>query len=152
MAVARVSTPGGSDLEAARAIQLQFSLTPLSVWRDGAATAILPDVFKPYGGDDPIADFRTIHAAMCENPPPHEDAALARQFGLIGIGPFAKQSLDELDAATLRGLARAITDGWILLGKLAKSGGNTKTVNHWAYGDYHWGRMAQVGDFLGRAF
>jgi hypothetical protein len=39
----------------------------------------------------------------------------------------------------------------LLLGKLAKSGGHTKTVNKWAYGDRNWGRMADAGDFLGRA-
>ena len=76
---------------------------------------------------------------------------MVRQFAQIGLGPFATLELDALDPATRRGLERALVDGWVLLGKLAKSGGNTKTVNTWAYGDRNWGRMAAAGDFLGRA-
>ena len=151
MAVARVSTPGGDDLAAARDIQQKFFLKPLSAWRDGAAFVDPPDVFKPFGKDDPLADFRTMNAAMRENPPPPSDAEMIRQFGRVGLGPYAKQELDALDAATRRGLARALVDGKVLLGKLAKSGGDTKVVNTWAYGDYNWGRMAAAGDILGRA-
>jgi hypothetical protein len=151
MAVARVSTPGGDDIAAAREIQQRFFVKPLSVWRDGAVLPIPPDVFKPFDAADPLADFRTMNVAMRENPPPPSDEVMIRQFGQIGLGPFAKLELDALDAATRRGLARALVDGHRLLGKLAKSGGNTKVVNNWAYGDRNWGRMAAAGDFLGRA-
>ncbi len=151
MAVARVSTPGGDDLEAAREIQQRFFVKSLSEWRDGVAPSDPPDVFKPFAPPDTLADFRTMNAAMRESPPPPSDASLVRQFGQIGLGPFATQELDALDAATRRGLARALVDGPLLLGKLAKAGGNTKVVNHWAYGDRNWGRMAAAGDFLGRA-
>lgn len=151
MAVARVSTPGGDDLAAARDIQQKFFVKPLSVWRDDAAVTDPPAVFKPFDSTHPFADFRTMNAAMRENPPPSSDTAMVKQFGRIGLGPFAQQELDALDAATKRGLERALLDGKLLLGKLAKSGGNTKVVNTWAYGDYNWGRMAAAGDILGRA-
>ncbi len=151
MAVARVSTPGGDDLAAAREIQQRFFVKPLSLWRDGVAPPELPDVFEPFDQRDPLADFRTMNAAMQENPPPADDDVLVRQFGQIGLGPFAMVSLDTLDAAMQRGLTRALSDGFLLLGKVAKGGGNTKVVNHWAYGDRHWGRMAAAGDLLGRA-
>ncbi len=157
MAVARVSTPGGSDLAAAHHIQRGFFVTPLSQWRDGAKPPELPDVLMPFDKDDkdgkpdPLADFRTMNAAMRENPPPTADDALMRQFAQVGLGPLATVPLDALDAATQRGLARALTDGFLLLGQVAKAGGNTKVVNHWAYGDRNWGRMAAAGDLLGRA-
>ena len=158
MAVARVSTPGGDDIAAAREIQQRFFVMPLSQWQGGAAPSAAPEApdapeaFKPFDkAADSLADFRTMNAAMRENPPPPQDEAIVRQFGQIGLGPFATQELDALDAATRRGLERALVDGWALLGKLAKSGGNTKTVNTWAYGDRNWGRMALAGDFLGRA-
>jgi len=44
-----------------------------------------------------------------------------------------------------------LKDGNTLLDKLADAGGDTKVVNNWFYGDKNWGRMAERGDFLGRA-
>ncbi len=44
-----------------------------------------------------------------------------------------------------------MTDGPKLLAKVALTGGNTKQVAGWFYGDRRWGRMAAAGDFLGRA-
>lgn len=88
---------------------------------------------------------------MRENPPPDRDEALMRQFAQVGLGPLATVALDDLDAATQRGLARALVDGPKLLAKVALSGGHTKQVAGWFYGDKHWGRMAAAGDFLGRA-
>jgi hypothetical protein len=151
MVVARVSTPGGDDIKAAREIQHRFFVKPLSVWQGGKHLPTTDQPVKPFSSTDPLGDFRTMNAAMRENPPPLKDEVMVRQFGQIGLGPFATLELDALDLATQRGLTRALKDGWLLLGKLAKSGGNTKTVNTWAYGDRNWGRMADAGDFLGRA-
>ena len=105
----------------------------------------------PAAPELPLADFRTMNAAMRENPPAPADEALMRQFAQVGLGPLAKGDLDQLDAATQRGLARALSDGPKLLAQVALSGGNTVQVDGWFYGDKHWGRMAPVGDFLGRA-
>ena len=74
-----------------------------------------------------------------------------RQFAQVGLGPLATTAIDDLDAATQRGLARALVDGPKLLAKVALTGGNTKQVDGWFYGDKNWGRMAAAGDFLGRA-
>ncbi len=149
--VARVSTPGGDDLPTARALQQSSWVKPLAAWRVGSAAVQLRDVLAPSAPDLPLADFRTMNAAMRENPPPTGDEALLRQFAQVGLGPLATVALDELDAATQRGLARALVDGPKLLSKVALSGGHTKRVAGWFYGDKHWGRMAVVGDFLGRA-
>jgi hypothetical protein len=149
--VARVSTPGGDDLAAARALQQASWVKPLSAWQSGQAGPALRDVLTPFPPTASLADFRTMNAAMSENPPPARDAALMRQFAQVGLGPLASSSIDDLDAATQRGLVRALEDGPKLLAKVALTGGNTKQVAGWFYGDRHWGRMAEAGDFLGRA-
>ncbi len=149
--VARVSTPGGADLPAARALQQQSWVKPLSIWQSGADTPEVREVLAPFAVTETLADFRTMSAAMRENPPPASDAALIRQFAQVGLGPMAETALDALDEATKRGLARALVDGPMLLEKVALTGGNTKQVDGWFYGDKNWGRMAAAGDFLGRA-
>lgn len=149
--VARVSSPGDDDLPAARALQQACWVKPLSAWRAGTATPEVREVMVPAAPTAPLADFRTMNAAMRENPPPARDQALMLQFAQVGLGPLAAVPLDELDAATQRGLARALADGPKLLARVAEAGGHTKVVNGWFYGDKHWGRMAEAGDFLGRA-
>jgi hypothetical protein len=151
--VARVYTSGGDDLVTARGIQSQFGLAPLSQWTSGKfIPSTRVDVLDPFPvTDDPLADFRTMNAAMRENPPPARDAALMREFARVGLGPEADVSLDDLDEHTRRGLRRALLDGDRLLDKLADAGGDTKVVNNWFFGDKNWGRMAERGDFLGRA-
>jgi hypothetical protein len=149
--VARVSTPGGDDLAEARALQQGNWVKPLSAWQTGRAVAAQRDVLAPFPATASLAGFRTMNAAMCENPPPAADAALMRQFAQVGLGPLAQTDIDDLDAATQRGLARALVDGPKLLAKVALTGGNTRQVAGWFYGDKHWGRMGAAGDFLGRA-
>ncbi len=149
--VARVSTPGGDDLNVARALQAQSWVKPLSIWLAGSITPEVRDVLIPLASSEPLADFHTMNLVMRENPPPDGDAALMRQFAQVGLGPLAQMPLNELDDATRRGLARALEDGPKLLEKVALTGGNTKQVNGWFYGDKNWGRMAAAGDFLGRA-
>lgn len=151
--VARVYTSGGDDLATAKGIQSEFVLAPLSQWKSGKGTpSTRQDVLDPFPAkNDPLADFRTMNAAMKENPPPKRDAALMREFARVGLGPEATVSLDDLDENTRKGLQRALVDGNILLDKLADAGGDTKVVNNWFFGDKNWGRMAERGDFLGRA-
>ena len=149
--VARVSSPGGADLLEARALQERSWIKPLAAWQAGTPAPSVRDVLVPCAPDWPLADFHTMNAAMRENPPPATDEALMRQFAQVGLGPLATTAIEQLDAATQRGLARALTDGPKLLAKVALTGGNTKQVDGWFYGDKNWGRMAAAGDFLGRA-
>ncbi len=61
-----------------------------------------------------------------------------RQFAQVGLGPLATTAIvDDLDAATPRGLSRALVNGPKLLAKVALTGGNTKQVAGWFYGDKH---------------
>jgi hypothetical protein len=149
--VARVSTPGGDDLAAARSLQERNWVKPMSAWLSGRVSPEVRDVLAPFPATTSLADFRTMNAAMHENPPQPCDDALMHQFAKVGLGPMAVTALDDLDAATQRGLTRALVDGPKLLGTVALTGGNAKQINGWFYGDKHWGRMAAAGDFLGRA-
>ena len=92
---------------------------------------------------------------MKENPPPARDDALMKQFSLVGLGPLATAKLDDLDAHIQRGLMRATQDGHAYLKKVSQAMGSitnmNKKVNGWSYNPGNWGRMAQSGDFLGRA-
>ena len=155
--VARTFSDGSeADLVKVHAFQDGYKITPLSQYgKPEVKQTERHDVLDPAAGTDPLGAFKTMNAAMKENPPPARDDALMKQFALVGLGPQAKGNLDDLDPAIKRGLARAIVDGHALLGRVAKAGGSivgaTRTQNGWFYGASNWGRMAADGDFLGRA-
>lgn len=149
--LARTYAVEGPDAEIASAIQRQISVKPLSVWQGGPAKPEMRDVLNPSPPNQELADFVTMNAVMKESPPPPRDDALMRQFARIGLGPLATGPISELDAATKRGLARALIDGPKLLESASKAGGNTRVAGTWFYGDINWGRMAERHDFLGRA-
>lgn len=155
--VARTFTDGSAaDMQKMHALQDGYRITPLSQYGKPSATlAERHDVLDPAAKSDPLGAFKTMNAAMKENPPPARDDALMKQFALVGLGPQAKGNIDDLDPEIKRGLERAIVDGHALLGRVAKAGGSivgaTRTQNGWFYGPSNWGRMAADGDFLGRA-
>jgi hypothetical protein len=157
MIAGRTYTDGSeADLVKMRAFQDGYKITPLSQYgKPGSQTAVKHEVLNVAPKSDPLGAFRTMNAAMRENPPPARDEALMKQFALVGLGPLATVNLDDLDPAIRRGLQRAIVDGQALLGRVAKAGGSIigagKTRNGWFYGPSNWGRMAVDGDFLGRA-
>ena len=148
--------PDEADLVRMRAFQDGYRITPLSAYgKPDAVVVPRKDVLDVAPKSDPLGAFKTMNAAMRENPPPARDDALMKQFALVGLGPLAKGNLDDLDPAIKRGLQRAIVDGQALLGRVAKTGGSitdaTRVQNGWFYGASNWGRMAADGDFLGRA-
>jgi hypothetical protein len=157
MVAGRTYTDGTeADLVKMRKFQDGYLITPLS--QLGKAASGLParrDVLDVWPKTAPLGAFKTMNAAMKENPPPARDEALMKQFALVGLGPLAKGDIDALDPAIKRGLQRAIVDGNALLGRVAKAGGSivgaTKVRNGWFYGAKNWGRMAEDADFLGRA-
>lgn len=144
-----------ADLAKMRVLQDGYKITSLAQYLGGAPTPERHDVLKPAAKDDPLGAFKTMNAALRENPPPPEHAALMRQFALVGLGPQSSADLDSLDPSVKRGLARAIVDGNALLGRVAIAGGSiigaSPTRNGWFYGAKNWGRMTADGDFLGRA-
>ena len=78
-----------------------------------------------------------------------------RQFALVGLGPLATGTLDEQPEPVRRGLTRAAVDARAYLQKVSEAVGSitgqNRTVNGWTYNPANWCRMAESGDFLGRA-
>ncbi len=158
IAVGRTFTTNtDADLEIVHQIQQGYKVFPLSEWgKDDPQQAVpIEDVLDVFPADDPLGKLKTMNAAMKENPPPPRDAALMQQFALVGLGPLADQDLDALDEHTRRGLERAAKDAQAYLQTVSEALGSitnqNKTVNGWTYNPANWCRMAESGDFLGRA-
>ena len=158
IAVARTFTTNDEDdLAIVRAIQEGYRIVPLSEWGkpDARAAEPIDDVLDVAPADDPLGSLRTLNAVMRENPPPPRDAALMRQFALVGLGPLATGTLDDQPEPVRRGLARAAVDARAYLQKVSEAVGSitrqNRTVNGWTYNPANWCRMAESGDFLGRA-
>jgi len=152
----RTYTDGSeADLVKMRAFQDGYKITPLSHYGKATVAPVSHDVMKVTARTDPLGAFKTMNGVMKENPPTARDAALMKQFALVGLGSMAKGDIEALDPAIKRGLARAIVDGQALLQRTATVGGSivgaTRTENGWFYGASNWGRMAADGDFFGRA-
>jgi hypothetical protein len=142
---------GPDDLPAVRAIMAQYKLTPLSLWGKPEANAPESyDVLKPFDRKtDPLAEWKTMNAAMAENPPPFRHEVLLKQFAQIGVGPGL--DIAGLDSATKRGLQRAAVDGRKLLETALLQGARQKNVNGWNYPPADMGRAGAKDDFVLRS-
>lgn len=69
----------------------------------------------------------------------------------VGLGSGQSSDVSALDPVTRTGLQRAMVDGLPFLKQVSVSGGNTKFVNHRAYGNKAWGRTAETRDRLTHA-
>ena len=150
LVLGRTLVDGPADLPAARALQQQYRLTPLSRWgkRKSASTAPRRDVYAPADpSEDPLAPWKTLNAMLEENPPPAHHALLLDQLSLIGIGPGLDVEAQP-DAVRL-GLTRAAAIGTGLLRQQFLSGDWATLVNGWRYPPPEEGRMGE--DFLRRA-
>jgi len=129
----------------------QYKLTPLSVWGKPEANAPESyDVLKPFDRKtDPLAEWKTMNAAMAENPPPSRHEVLLKQFAQIGVGPGL--DIAGLDSATKRGLQRAAVDGRKLLETALLQGARQKNVNGWNYPPADMGRAGAKDDFVLRS-
>ena len=142
---------GPDDLPAVRAVMAQYKLTPLSLWgKPGANAPESYDVLKPFDRKtDPLAEWKTMNAAMAENPPPSRHEVLLKQFAQIGVGPGL--DIAGLDSATKRGLQRAAVDGRKLLETALLQGARQKNVNGWNYPPADMGRAGAKDDFVLRS-
>jgi hypothetical protein len=97
----RVLVDGDADVPAARALQEQFRLTPLSMW--GKRGVVVPgsrDVYAPVkAGDDPLGPWKTLNAMLAENPPPEHHAVVPCARGSTVRGPWR----EDLGAGSLTG-------------------------------------------------
>jgi len=158
LAVGRTYTSNTpEDLAIANRIQDGYKIYPLSEWGKASPREAEPisDVLDAFPPSDPLAKMKTLDASMRENPPPVRDQALMKQFALVNIGPLATGSIDDLDEHSRRGLARAAEDAQKYLQQVSEAMGSitnqNKVVNGWKYNPNNWCRMAEDGDFLGRA-
>jgi hypothetical protein len=150
----RAFVEGPSDVAAVNQLQDQYRVVPLSLW--GKTGVKLPenrDVWAPYEAkSDPLADWKTINRAMAENPPLEKDRALLDVFATVGIGPGLTETLEKLDPASKRGLARAAAGGWAMVEAMLASGAANRSSNGWIFGPKASGRQGAVdNDFRGRA-
>ncbi|MEQ1498062.1 MAG: DUF1254 domain-containing protein [Novosphingobium sp.] len=153
MLLLRVGFADRAQLKATHALQDANALAPLSKWLSGDKSPETGrDVINPAApGSSVLPFFASLNRGLTENPPPAAHAALMAQFATVGIGPGMGDDFSTLDPATLKGLQRAMVDGLGFLRQVSVAGGNTKIVNHWAYGQPNWGRTAQTNDFLTRS-
>ena len=100
----RVLVDGAADVPAARALQAQLRLTPVSLWRKRKTP---------------------------ENPPPPRHATVLGQFARIGIGPGL--DVEAQPEPVRQGLTRAALIGMELLKQQFLSGDWATLVNGWRY-------------------
>jgi hypothetical protein len=150
----RTFVEGPSDVPAVNRLQDQYRMVPLSLWgRDGAKLPEDRDVWAPYDAKtNPLADWKTINRAMAENPPLEKDRPLLDVFATVDIGPGLTETLEKLDPASKRGLARAAAGGWAMVEAMLASGAANRSSNGWIFGPETSGRQGAVdNDFRGRA-
>jgi hypothetical protein len=150
----RTFVEGPADVAAVNKLQDQYRIVPLSLWgKTGIALPENRDIWAPFDSKvDPLADWKTIDRAMAENPPAAKDKQLLEIFATVGIGPGLGPSLDRLDAASKRGLARAAQGGWGMIEGMLASGVSNRIINGWLFPPPTLGRQGAVDDdFRGRA-
>lgn len=146
----RILVDGPDDVENALEITRQYRLTPLSQWGNGKDPVVEPrKVLVPHDRKtDPLADWKTMNAAMTENPPETRHQDLLAQFATIHVGPG--QDVEQASEATKRGLERAAKDGLAMLNRVFRNGAGKK-VNGWTYPPKVMGRAGLNNEFLIRA-
>lgn len=148
LVLGRTAVDGAADLPAARSLQQQYRLTPLSLW--GITGAVVPDrrdVYASAPPTDPLGPWKTLNAMLAENPPPPHHRLVLQQFRDIGIGPGL--DVETQPAVVKEALARAAAAGMALVRQQFISGDWASKVNGWRYPPPEVGRFGD--DFLKRA-
>ncbi|MFZ0530542.1 MAG: DUF1254 domain-containing protein [Propionicimonas sp.] len=147
LVLGRTAVDGPRDLAAAREVQTQYRLTPLSLW--GVPGAVVPerrDVYAPSPAD-PLAPWKALNAMLAENPPPAHHNLVLDQLRDIGIGPGL--DVEAQPEVVKEALVRAAGAGMALLRLQFVSGDWATLVNGWRYPPAEVGRFND--DFLKRA-
>lgn len=112
----RLLVEGEADLPNVMPLLQQFWAAPLSSWQRGKPPAKPAAVMAPQ--IDPMNSldfFVVLNDWLRDNPIAADEGALMGMFDEIGFGPKAEFRRDDLDAATRRGLERAMTDAKLLV-------------------------------------
>ena len=148
LVLGRTAVDGAGDLPAARALQSQYRLTPMSLWGgQGATVPERRDVYVPAPASDPLAPWKTLNAMLAENPPPSHHALVLNQLRRIGIGPGL--DVEAQPAVVKEALARAAETGKAVLLQQFTSGDWATRIDGWRYPPPEVGRFGD--DFLRRA-
>ncbi|MFN8377235.1 MAG: DUF1254 domain-containing protein [Anaerolineae bacterium] len=84
--VGRIAVNGEDDLPAVRALQDQFTLTPLSVFQGGAAPGPVSGVPQPEPGvSDDLLWWESFRVALSAFPPPDADAPFLKICEQLGL-------------------------------------------------------------------
>jgi hypothetical protein len=147
----RTAVDGPGDLPAVHAVQDRYRLTPLSAWgRPDARRPARRDVLTPAGDPtDPLGQWRTMNAAMTENPPQPRHDELLRLFATIGVGPG--MNVDEQSDEVRTALGRAAGDARAMMKRAAVANDLGRMVNGWLYPAPTLGRAGVHDDLLTRA-
>lgn len=112
----RLLVDGEHDVPAARALLRRIWSAPLSQWRRDAPPDVPPvpagQRIEPMGSLD---FYALLNRWLRANAARADEGALLGLFDQIGVGPKSTFAAVPLDAATRRGLERAIADGQVLL-------------------------------------
>jgi hypothetical protein len=111
--IGRTLVDGPKDLPAVRALQQEYTLTPLSAWRKSGRIKEPEEkpVPPPHEVSNPLSFFLFLNLALRANPPPAREAALMSLFGRINVGPDKTFQQERVDSATAKGLLRALRVG-----------------------------------------
>jgi hypothetical protein len=156
--IGQTEVNGDADYAAARAIQEQYRLTPLSAWgkphTPPSNVPIAAGVDASATPADQVARMDTatffgrLNALMADNPAPAaDDGALAR-FATVGVVPGKAFDLKNLDPGTARAVERAMQEGHAALTAEAKKTHGTN-VNGWQMPPRNMGNYAT--DYMWRA-
>jgi hypothetical protein len=117
--IGRTQANGKDDFPAVHALQKQYTLTPLSAWgkpyTPPERVPVEPGVdqktppVQQVAKLDAAAFFQRLATVLKANPPPAADAGMVEKLGRLGIVPGKEFDFAKLDAATQKGLQRAVT-------------------------------------------
>ena len=137
----RVAVYGSDDLEIARAIQDQITLTPLSCFSehrsDETAVTALSEarvaMDLPQGLAPELAVFAKLARALRHTPPkPLQDDVIVDQLSLIGFSDSGRSfHPDRLTPAQISGLTKAVPFAQHLMDVTMQTVGNT--INGWRW-------------------
>lgn len=150
----RLRVNQGEAMEPLVKLQQQFTLRPLSEWKNAkyvAAAAKLPDM--PDTGSDPLGFYKQLAFALKSNAVPPQDKALFGQFARFGL---TKDGFDDskLTQPQRDALVRALKDGPKVAVSALSSSGTERNGWSWVRGLDDFGytyplRALVAGPYLG---
>ena len=144
----RILVDGEDDLPAVRALQQQYTLTPLSAYGGGITPQqqVPPDLKTQAEAFNGLQFYDELSAALQDDLPPEDEYPLLKLLTQVGIGPNLHPSQEVKDQATIDGLKQAILEGDRLIDQKVLNRGTR--VNGWTL-DYKLGNYGK--DYLLRA-